>query len=149
MTARMKNPAICLPEVQQAIMGLGQASGEWGIPQPTLELVHTRVSQINGCAFCLDLGARTAQGGVTDAQLTVLPGWRETELFSDAERAALDLAEHMTRFADRSDPVPDRVWDAAAEQYEERQLAGLVTWIAMNNMANRLNVTTRQPPGGF
>jgi AhpD family alkylhydroperoxidase len=149
MTARMKNPATFLPDVTQALVTLGQSLPEnGGVDLAILELVHQRVSQINGCAWCLDYGARNSEGSeITKDQTIQLPAWRDAVVFSDAQRAALDLAEHMTRFADRMDPVPDAVWNAAAEQFDEKQLATLVVWVATTNLYNRINVTTRQVPG--
>lgn len=148
MTARIKNPATFVPKAAQVLMALGKIGAEYGVPEKILELTHLRVSQINGCAWCLEYGRQNApQVGLTDAQLFQLAGWRDAEVFSDAERAALDLAEHMTRLADRPDPVPDPVWEAAAAQFGDQELAGLVVWIATTNLYNRINVTTRQVPG--
>jgi AhpD family alkylhydroperoxidase len=142
----MRNPAVVLPETMQAINGLFKAVHTAGLPKQTLELVHLRVSQINGCSACVDAGARSAkQAGLKDDRLFALAAWRETPYFTDAERAALALAEAATRLNDRADPVPDSIWDAAAKHYEERQLAALVLWIATANFFNRLNATTRQP----
>ncbi|ARF56821.1 carboxymuconolactone decarboxylase family protein [Streptomyces gilvosporeus] len=148
MTARIQNPATVLPHALQPLLGAVKAAKEGGVPEATLELVHLRASQINGCSFCLDLGARNAKkAGETDERLHAVAAWREAPYFTDAERAALALAEAATRLADRPDPVPDAVWDAAAEHYDERQLASLVLWIGMTNLFNRLNVSTRQPAG--
>ena len=146
MEARMRNPAVVLPDTMQAINGLFKAVHTAGVPKQALELVHLRVSQINGCSPCVDGGARSARkAGVTEEKLFAVAAWRETPYFSDAERAALALAEAATRLADRADPVPDAVWDAAAKHYDERQLAALVLWIATTNFFNRLNATTKQP----
>ena len=146
MEARMRNPAVVLPDTMQAINGLFKAVHTAGVPKQALELVHLRVSQINGCSPCVDGGARSARkAGVTEEKLFAVAAWRETPYFSDAERAALALAEAATRLADRADPVPDAVWDAAAKHYDERQLAALILWIATTNFFNRLNATTKQP----
>ncbi len=146
MQARMKNPAAVLPEATQAIRGLYKAAYSAGVPQQTLELVHLRASQINGCSACVDAGARSARkSGITDERLLAVAAWRETPYFTDAERAALELAEAATRLADRADPVTDATWEAAAAHYDERQLAALVIWIATTNFFNRVNRTTRQP----
>ncbi len=146
MEARMRNPAVVLPETMQAISGLYKAVHTGGLPKQTLELVHLRVSQINGCSPCVDAGARSAKkAGVKEEQLFALAAWRETPYFTEAERAALALAEAATRLNDRADPVPDSIWDAAAKHYDERQLAALVLWIATTNFFNRVNATTRQP----
>jgi len=77
----------------------------------------------------------------------MVAAWRETELFTEPERAALGLAEAMTRLADRSDPVPDEGWDEATRHFDQKQLAGLVLWIATTNFFNRINASTRQPAG--
>ena len=148
MTARIPNPARTLPGIGQAIQTILGAVRGAGVPEATLELVHLRISQINGCGFCVDLGARQARkGGESDERLAAVAAWRDTPYFDDAERAALALAEAATRLADRSDPVPDAVWDAAAEHYDPTALAALVTAIATTNFFNRVNVTVRQPVG--
>src|SRR5579859_6053343 len=114
MSARMSNPASALPGVMQPIQALLKATREGGVPQKTLELVHLRASQINGCSFCVDMGARSAKkAGETDERLFAVAAWRETPYFTEAERAALALAEAATRLADRTDPVPDAIWDEA------------------------------------
>jgi AhpD family alkylhydroperoxidase len=146
MQARMRNPAVVLPDTMQAINGLYKAVHSAGLPRQVLELVHLRASQINGCSPCVDAGARTAKkAGVTDEKLFAVAAWRETPYFTDAERAALALAEAATRLSDKADAVPDVIWDAAAKHYNEQQLAALVLWIATTNFFNRINATTRQP----
>ena len=150
MEARMKNPAMVLPGVWQPIQALNEAVGQGGVPPTTLELVHLRVSQVNGCSACVDAGARTAKkGGATDERLFAVAAWREAPYFTDAERAALALAEAATRLADRPDPVPDEIWDDAAAHYDERGLAALVLMIGVTNLFNRLNATTRQVAGAW
>jgi AhpD family alkylhydroperoxidase len=150
MEARMKNPAMVLPGVWQPIQALNEAVGQGGVPPATLELVHLRVSQVNGCSACVDAGARTAKkGGQTDERLFAVAAWREAPYFTDAERAALALAEAATRLADRPDPVPDEIWDEAAAHYDERGLAALVLMIGVTNLFNRLNATTRQVAGAW
>jgi len=112
--------------------------------------VHLRASQINGCSACVDSGARSARkAGETEERLATVVAWREAPYFSDAERAALALAEAATRLADRPDPVPDEVWDAAAAHYDEKGLAAIVLMIAVTNLFNRLNATTRQVAGAW
>jgi len=112
--------------------------------------VHLRASQINGCSACVDSGARSARkAGETEERLATVVAWREAPYFSDAERAALALAEAATRLADRPDPVPDEVWDAAADHYDEKQLAAIILMIAVTNLFNRLNATTRQVAGAW
>ena len=113
------------------------------------ELVHLRASQINGCSVCVDMHAkrRRARPGESEERVFAVAAWRETPYFSDAERAALALTEALTRLADRADQVPDAIWDAAAEHFDETQLAALVLDIATINVWNRLNVATRQIVG--
>src|SRR5262245_23204541 len=148
MQARMKNPAALLPGAMQAIQALMASIKQAGAPEAALQLVHLRISQINGCAPCLDGGVRAARNaGETDERLFALAAWRETPYFTDAERAALALAEAVTRLSDRTDPVPDHIWAEAAKHYDERALSGLVLSIATANLFNRLNVTTRQIAG--
>ena len=148
MTARMPNPAMVIPEAMKPIHALFGSTSRGGVPQATLDLVHLRVSQVNGCSPCVDGGWRKARKtGETDERIFSVAAWRETPYYSEAERAALALAEAVTRLSDRSDPVPDEIWDAAARHYDERGLAALVLAIATTNLFNRLNVSTRQPAG--
>ncbi|AUX31304.1 alkylhydroperoxidase [Sorangium cellulosum] len=148
LKARMKNPAMLMPEVVQPIHALLGAAKKSGVPARTLELVHLRVSQINGCGFCVDVGARDLKkAGETDERMFAVAAWRETPYFTDAERAALALAEAATRLSDRADPVPDDVWEEAARHYDEPALAGLILHVALVNCFNRFNVTTRQIAG--
>lgn len=148
MQARLKNPAALIPQVMEPMMTIAKATMGGKVPAKTLGLVHVRVSQINGCAVCLDLHVRQMKRtGETDDRLLFVSTWRESPLFSDAERAALALAEAETRLADQTDPVPDDVWKAAAGQYDDEGLAQLVLYVALVNVWNRVNVTTRQVPG--
>ena len=148
MQARMKNPAALLPGSMDAIQALMASIYKAGTPAKTLHLTHLRVSQINGCSFCVDGGVKHAKSaGETDDRLFGATAWRESPYFSEAERAALALAEAMTRLADSNDPVPDQVWEAAARHHDERALAGLIMSIAVTNLFNRLNVATRQVAG--
>jgi AhpD family alkylhydroperoxidase len=148
MQARISNPATLLPGAIEGVQALLKATRDGGVPSSTLELVHLRASQINGCSFCVDAGARSAKkAGETDERLFTVAAWREVPYFTDAERAALALAEAVTRLADRSDPVPDAIWDEAARHYDEKGLAALILMIATTNLFNRVNVTIRQPAG--
>lgn len=150
MHARMSNPAMILPDAMQAIQALLKATRKGGVPSATLELVHLRASQINGCSGCVDAGSRSAkQAGETDERLFAVAAWRETPYFTDAERAALALAEAVTRLSDRADPVPDAIWDEATRHYDESALAALILSIATTNLFNRLNATTRQVAGAW
>jgi AhpD family alkylhydroperoxidase len=146
--ARMKNPAVVIPEAMPAIMNLLQTIRQGTAPEKTLELVHLRASQINGCSFCVDMGARNAKrSGESDERLFAVAAWRETPYFTEAERAALALTEAATRLSDRSDPVPDEVWNEAARYYDEEQLAAIVLMIGVTNLFNRINATTKQTAG--
>jgi AhpD family alkylhydroperoxidase len=148
MQPRLHNTATLLPDVTTSIQTLLKATREGGVPQTTLELVHLRASQINGCSFCVDSGARSARRtGESDERLFAVAAWREAPYFTDAERAALALTEAATRLADRADPVPDAIWDEATRHYDERGLAALVLMIGITNLFNRVNVTTRQLAG--
>jgi AhpD family alkylhydroperoxidase len=146
---RMKNPAALLPGAWQAVEALHAATGKGGVPAATLELVHLRASQINGCSSCVNAGSQQAkQAGAGDERLFTVAAWRDAPYFTEAERAALALAEAVTRLSDRADPVPDQIWDEAARYYDEKGLAALILTIATTNLFNRLNVTTRQVAGG-
>jgi AhpD family alkylhydroperoxidase len=148
MQPRLNNTATILPDVTTSIQALLKATREGGVPQTTLELVHLRTSQINGCSFCVDSGARSAKrAGESDERLFAVAAWREAPYFTDAERAALALTEAATRLADRADPVPDAIWDEAARHYDEKGLVALVLMIGITNLFNRVNVTTRQLAG--
>src|SRR6266705_7151940 len=150
MQARMSNPAMILPDAMNAIQALLKATRKGGVPQAVLELVHLRASQINGCSFCVDSGARSAKkAGETDERLFAVAAWREAPYFTDAERAALALTEAATRLSDRADPVPDDIWDQAASHYDEHGLAAVILMIAVTNLFNRLNATTRQVAGAW
>ena len=148
MKARMSNPASLIPEAMPPILNLFKATGKGGVPELTLELIHLRASQINGCSACVDAGNKTARkAGETDERLFAVAAWRETPYFTDAERAALALTESVTRLSDRADPVPDEIWNEAARHYDEPALASLIIGIATVNLWNRLNASTRQVAG--
>ena len=148
MQARMTNAAMMIPEAMPALLALNAATEKSGVPATTLGLAHMRSSQINGCSVCVDLGWRMLKkAGETDERIFAVAAWRDAPFFTDAERAALALTEAVTRLSDRSDPVPDEIWEEAARHYDERALAGLILSIAMTNVWNRLNVTTRQVAG--
>jgi AhpD family alkylhydroperoxidase len=144
--SRLKNPAMIIPEAMAPLQGLGQLLGQLKGPSArALGLAMIRTSQLNGCANCLAGSCwQLKQFGETDERLLAVSAWRESSHFTAAERAALALAEAETRLSDRSDPVPDSVWDEAAHHFQERELAFLVLGIATQNLYNRINVTTRQ-----
>ncbi|MDT0446356.1 carboxymuconolactone decarboxylase family protein [Streptomyces johnsoniae] len=146
----MRNPAVVLSGAMQPVQEILKAVRSGGVDGQTLELVHLRISQINGCSACVDGGAKAArEAGVSDERLAAVAAWREAPYFTPAERAALALAEAATRLADRSDPVSDEVWDTAATYFEEKELAALVLMIGVTNLFNRLNATTRQVAGAW
>ncbi|MFI6088238.1 carboxymuconolactone decarboxylase family protein [Streptomyces sp. NPDC051218] len=150
MQSRMQNPAVVLSDAMPAIQSLIKAVHSGGVEGQTLELVHLRVSQINGCSACVDGGVKSSRkAGVSDERLAVVAAWREAPYFTEPERAALELAEAATRLADRGDAVNDEVWDAAATHFDEKQLAAIVLMIGVTNLFNRLNATTRQIAGAW
>ena len=146
MQARIPNPAMALPEALPHLIAAGKVAQTAGVPMKTLHLVYLRASQINGCSVCVNMHAEAAlKDGETTQRLIGVGAWREAPWYSDAERAALALAEAGTRIADRPDAVPDEVWDEAARHYDEKALTALVLNVALINLFNRLNVLTRQP----
>src|SRR3954466_11355595 len=111
------------------------------VPAATLELVRIRASQINGCSGCLDMHVKEAlRAGETPVRLALVAAWREATVFTEAERAALELAEQGTRLADSAGGVSDDVWRNAAKHFDEEQLTALVALIAVINAFNRFNV---------
>lgn len=148
MKARIKNPAQSVPGALEAFQQLGSSAATAGVPEATLQMVELRASQINGCSVCADIHSRALeQLGESGERIHLVAAWREAPYFSDAERAALALAEAATRIADRPDSVSDEVWEEAARHYGEPQLAALVVAIATINAFNRVNAATRQPTG--
>ncbi|MFF2008255.1 carboxymuconolactone decarboxylase family protein [Streptomyces sp. NPDC058195] len=131
------------------ITAVGRAVKESPLPAATQELVALRVSQINGCAFCIDMHTKdAAASGESPVRLHLVAAWREATVFTEAERAALELAEQGTRLTDGSG-VSDAVWAKAAEHYGQEQLAALVLLVSFMGVVNRLNVISRQPAGAY
>ena len=144
MQERMKNPAIVLPGVMQAMLALAKATENDGVPYVTHKLVHLRASQINGCSVCVDMHARELKkAGESDERIFAVAAWRDARYFTDPERAALALTEAVTRLDDRPDAVPDAIFDEAAKHYDEPALAALIASIAMINAWNRFSVAVR------
>jgi AhpD family alkylhydroperoxidase len=144
----MDNIAMIVPGALEALQALTAAVEHPGLPQTTIDLVHLRASQINGCSVCADMHSRGAKKhGEKDERLFTVAAWREAPYFSEAERAALALTEAATRLSDRADPVPDEIWNEAAKHYDEKALAALIVHIASINAWNRLNAVTRQVAG--
>jgi len=132
------------------LVSANKAVTESALPTATQELVKLRASQINGCAVCTDMHTKdAAHAGETQLRLNLVAVWREATVFTEAERAALELTEQGTRIADAAPGVTDDAWANAAKHYDDEQLAALVTLIAEINTWNRLNVITRQPAGDY
>ena len=147
MESRMRNPVMIVPEAMHALHALGKASAN-GVPKTTIDLVQLRVSQLNGCSVCVDMHARDMKrAGESDERLFALSAWRDAPYFTDAERAALALAEALTRVSELPEGVSDAIWNEAARHYDERGLSSLLLSIAVINVWNRLNIATRQVAG--
>ena len=132
------------------IVSAGKVVSDSTLPAATQELVKLRASQINGCGFCTDMHTKdAAHAGETSTRLNLVAAWREATVFTDAERAALELAEQGTRIADAAGGVTDEAWANAAKHYDEDQLAALVSIIALINAFNRVNVIVQQPAGDY
>jgi AhpD family alkylhydroperoxidase len=148
MTAPRIQDTTPQPDVTTGVQHLFKAVYAGGVPRQTLELVHLRASQINGCSACVDAGvASAAKAGASPEKLLTLAAWYENPIFDDAERAALALTEAATRLADRPGAVTDEIWAEAARHYDEQQLGALVLMVALTNFFNRLNTTFQVPAG--
>ncbi|WP_405836304.1 carboxymuconolactone decarboxylase family protein [Streptomyces platensis] len=151
MTARlnlMAGPVAA--KTMKHLIAAGKALADSTLPFATQELVKLRASQINGCAGCIDMHTKeAAAGGETSVRLNLVAAWREATVFTEAERAALELTEQGTRIADAAGGVTDEAWANAAKYYDEEQLAALVCAIALINAFNRGNVITQQPAGDY
>jgi AhpD family alkylhydroperoxidase len=114
------------------------------------ELVRVRASQINGCGYCTDMHTKDARAaGETEQRLHLVAAWRDTTVFTDAERAALAMAEEGTRLADAATGVSDETWQTARKHFDDEQLAALITVIAVINAWNRFNVISGTPAGDY
>ncbi|HEU5428461.1 MAG TPA: carboxymuconolactone decarboxylase family protein [Actinocrinis sp.] len=134
-----------VPHINKAMYALDAAARKVSLEAPLLELVRARASQLNGCAYCVDMHTRDARkGGETEQRLCGLPVWRETPFFTARERAALELTEAATRLTDGA--VSDEVFNRAAAQFSEVELAELIWAIAVINTWNRLGATARPWP---
>ena len=148
MEPRINHPALVVPGAMKALQALSAAANGTGLTPGLTELVNLRASQINGCSYCvLDHSASLKKAGESDERIFAVAAWREAPYFTDAERSALALAEAVTRIGDRPDPVPDSIWQDAADNFTETELAGLLLAIASINVWNRLNVAVRQVAG--
>ncbi|MFG3003561.1 carboxymuconolactone decarboxylase family protein [Streptomyces calvus] len=151
MTARVDLFAHPLgAKVLKHINSAGKAVSDSGLPAATQELVKIRASQINGCGFCTDMHTKdAAAAGETSLRLNLVAVWREATVFTEAERAALELTEQGTRIADAAGGVTDEAWANAAKHYDEDQLVALMSLIAIINAYNRINVINQQPAGDY
>jgi AhpD family alkylhydroperoxidase len=137
-------------EFLKHIISAGKVVSNSTLPAATQELVRLRASQINGCGFCTDMHTKdAAHAGETSVRLNLVAAWREATVFTDAERAALEVTEQGTRIADAAGGVTHEAWANAAKHYDEDQLAALVSNIALINAFNRLNVIVQQPAGDY
>lgn len=150
MQARMNHPAAILPGAMKALLALGETAKQAGLAESLMELVNLRASQINGCSVCVDMHWKALRkGGESDERIFSVGAWRDAPYYTEAERAALALAEAVTRLSDRPDPVPDEVWQEAAKHYDEQQLSALLVAVASVNVWNRLNAATKQVAGAW
>lgn len=136
------------PGAYRAMLGLEKYLGECGLEAPLLDLVRMRASQINGCAYCLDMHSKDARAaGETEQRLYLLNAWREAPFYSDRERAALEWTEALTLVADSH--VPDEVFEEARRQFSEEELANLSLAVVAINGWNRLAISLRPEVGGY
>ncbi|MGW1347013.1 carboxymuconolactone decarboxylase family protein [Kribbella sp. NPDC002412] len=137
-------------KVMKYIVSANKVVWDSTLPATTRHLVEIRASQINGCGYCIDMHSKdAAHAGETSVRLNLVAAWREATVFTDAERAALELTEEGTRLADAAGGVSDEVWANAAKHYDDDQLAALLSLIALINTWNRLNVITQRPAGDY
>ncbi|GAB3853379.1 carboxymuconolactone decarboxylase family protein [Nocardioides maradonensis] len=141
----MPNPATILPQAYKGIGNLLAASASGGLPATTIELVALRVSQLNGCAACIQGHVMTGPtAGLTTSQMVGLAAFRESPFFDEAQKAALELADALTRLAGATDAVPDELWREVTKHYDETQVAALIITIATHNLFNRINIAVRE-----
>lgn len=147
MTAQVQTaPAITEP--YRAMLGVERYLAKSTIEKPLRELVKLRVSQINGCAYCIDMHWKDAlAGGETQKRLYSLPAWRECPYYSERERAALLFAEELTRLPDR--PVPEAAHEEVRRHFNEQELDDLLWVIAAINAWNRISIGSRRTPGDY
>ncbi|MFE7793481.1 carboxymuconolactone decarboxylase family protein [Streptomyces sp. NPDC057460] len=137
-------------KVLKHINSAGKAVSDSALPAVIQELVKIRASQINRCGFCTDMHTKDAAlAGETQQRLNLVAAWREATVFTEAERAALELTEQGTRIADAAGGVTDAVWANAAKHFDEDELVALISLIAVINAYNRINVINQQPAGDY
>jgi AhpD family alkylhydroperoxidase len=142
------NPYKVAPKAYQAMTALEHYVGSCGLEAPLLKLVKMRSSQINGCAYCLDMHSKDARAaGETEQRLYLLDAWREAPFYSDRERAALEWTEALTKVTEGH--VPDAVYEIVKEQFSDEELANLSLAICTINSWNRLSIAFRAVPGHY
>jgi AhpD family alkylhydroperoxidase len=149
MSARMSIPDL-EPAAYKAMVGLEKYLAQCPLPKSLLLLIKIRASQINGCAFCVDMHSTHAkEGGETDPRLWAVAVWQEAPCFTEVERAALEFTEASTRLSESSDRVSDDVWDRTAKHFDEHEMAALVVAVATINAWNRIAGVTHTVPASF
>ena len=144
----MTNPVAI--KIAKRFANLGMVIQQSPLPRSTQELVSLRASQINGCGWCIDMHTKeAAAAGETSDRLNLIAAWRESTVFTEAEQAALALAEEGTRLADAYQGVSDDTWEQVRKHYDDDQIATLVSLVAMINAANRLAVIVHQKGGSY
>jgi len=139
-----------LHQFVRKLNGASQVLADCALPRSVQELVKLRASQINGCGMCTDMHTKDAlAAGESQQRLNLVAAWRDATVFTEAERAALALAEEGTRIADAHTGVSDEAWQAARKHFDDEQLAALITVIAVINAWNRLNVLAGTPAGSY
>ena len=147
MEARL-DAAKLAPEPQHAMFSLGKYLAKCGLESSLLELVKTRASQINGCAFCLDMHTKDARAaGETEQRLYTLSAWRDTPFFSERERAALAWTEAVTQISHGG--VSDSLFEEAKKQFSEKELVDLTWAVAAINAWNRIAISFHMVPGSY
>jgi AhpD family alkylhydroperoxidase len=148
LEARMTHPVFVVPAANDALQALHKSIAAAGLPPKLMELISLRASQINGCGACAVQHPKIARRlGETDDRIFAVAAWRDAPFFTDAERAALELTEALTRMADKGEPVSDELWEEATRCFDETELAAVLLAISSINVWNRLNVATRQVAG--
>ncbi|MGW6062992.1 carboxymuconolactone decarboxylase family protein [Streptomyces sp. NPDC055189] len=148
MENRLKNKNVNNPDLWTAIQHLHKAIAAGGVDPKLLALVHLRASQINSCSACVHAGVTGGKkAGETDERLHNVAAWREAPFYTDAERAALALAEGATRLQDGAEGVTDEIWDEVNAHFTEEEIGAINLEIALTNFFNRLNRTVNEPAG--
>lgn len=143
----MTNPAVVVPDAMPALLAFSKVIDQCGLDEAMLELSHLRVSQINQCSVCVDMaGTSLTKLGVAADKIIAVSAWRDTEHFSDPERAVLAVAEQMTRLADGTRGVTDAAYAELATHYDEVQIGAIMIHVGLVNLWNRINDSTRQVP---